>query len=106
MADHLVDRGVDGEGIAVLPLAAGDRLQRVEDVALGEGVDLRGGDAGDDEVIQRLQHPSGQAAGDDHALDLGGVLDRDLAHSTASTGGVAESSSSRASSIRRLTMSA
>ena len=95
MADHLVDRGVHRERIAVLPLAAGNRREGVDDVALAEAVDLCRADAWPHHLVEGFEDFRGERAGHAHALDFLRALD----HPEILAASCSRRSLSRASSI-------
>ena len=78
MAHHLVDRGVDGEGVVVLSEAGGAGLQIFTDKGFDGAVQLQGGAAGGDKTIEHVEHLGQQAPGFAHHSQLGGGLDHQL----------------------------
>ncbi|MNP65256.1 hypothetical protein D3C76_1608330 [compost metagenome] len=77
MADHMVDRGADRLGEALVVEGRGNGLLHVDDVVVADAVQFLGGHAGFDMLADHLQHFGGQAAGNAHLLDFGGRLDGD-----------------------------
>ncbi|MNG01284.1 hypothetical protein D3C84_842560 [compost metagenome] len=77
MADHVVDRGADRLGEALVVERRGNGLLHVDDVVVADTVQFLGGHAGFDMLADHLQHFGGQAAGNAHLLDFGGRLDGD-----------------------------
>ena len=63
MADHVVDRGEDGLGVAVVTEVGGDGALHVHDVFVGEAVQRFGADAGHDVRLDHGQHLGGQLRG-------------------------------------------
>ncbi|MNH11732.1 hypothetical protein D3C79_712540 [compost metagenome] len=56
VAHHMVDRGVQRIGEAVLALARRARLEHIDDKGLGPVVDLQGADPGGDEAVEVGEH--------------------------------------------------
>ncbi|MCY1365116.1 hypothetical protein D9M69_519500 [compost metagenome] len=77
MADHVVDRGADRLGEALVVEGRGNGLLHVDDVVVADAVQFLGGHAGFDMLADHLQHFGGQAAGNAHLVDFGGRLDGD-----------------------------
>lgn len=77
MADHMVDRGADRLGKALVVQRGGNRLLLVDDIVVADAIQLLGGHAGLDVFADHFQHFGGQAAGDAHLLDIVGRLDGD-----------------------------
>ena len=72
MTDHMVDRGAQGLRKAVVADVGWNRLLHVDDVLVGEPVELLGGDTGLDVFLQHRQHFSRQLAGNTHAFEVFG----------------------------------
>ena len=70
VADHVVDRGAERLRKALVADVGRDRLLHVDDVLVGDAVELLGRDAGLDVLAHELEHLGGEAAGDAHLLDL------------------------------------
>mmetsp|Transcript_20980 Transcript_20980/g.80928 ORF Transcript_20980/g.80928 Transcript_20980/m.80928 type:complete len:420 (+) Transcript_20980:106-1365(+) len=82
VADLLVDRCADRLGVGDVARRAivqwrGDRLLDVDDVVVGELVELIGRDTRLDMRREHVEHFGCQAPGDAHAGDVGSGLDRD-----------------------------
>jgi hypothetical protein len=85
MADHMVHRGADRLGKAVVVQRCRDRLLHIDDVVMADAVELAGADAGLDMGRDHLQHFGGEAPGDAHLFDLVGALDQGRFHQHAAT---------------------
>ncbi|MNY56423.1 hypothetical protein D3C86_1925040 [compost metagenome] len=70
MADHMVDRGADGLGKALVVQGGRDGLLLVDDVVVADAVQFFGRDAGLDVCTDHFQHLGSQTAGDAHLLDV------------------------------------
>ncbi|MNZ58540.1 hypothetical protein D3C78_765520 [compost metagenome] len=77
VAHHVVDRGADRLGEALVVERRRDRLLLVDDVVVAQAVELFGGDTGLDVLFDHLQDFGGQAAGDAHLFDVFGGFDGD-----------------------------
>lgn len=75
MADHVVDRGIQGVRIVVLADAGRARLQLVDDHPLNEIVDRQRAHAFHRQPVQRLENLGEQGAGLRHQLDFPWRLD-------------------------------
>src|SRR5690606_11644962 len=103
--DHVVDRGAQGAGEAVVAQERGHRAGRTDRV-LRDRVQLPGRDPGPDMTAQQLQRPADHEAGTAHVLDLLGRLDLDAAVAEAhGTSGQAGPSWPRAAKTRARTSS-
>lgn len=63
MTNHLIDRGADGFGVAVIADIGRHGLLHMHDVIVAQPVQLVGGDAGFDVLANHVQHIGGQCAG-------------------------------------------
>ena len=56
VAHHFIDRAIERVGVVVLTLAGGSGVERVDDEVFHLAVDLHGGDARRDEVVEHFKH--------------------------------------------------
>ncbi|MNO50457.1 hypothetical protein D3C76_408340 [compost metagenome] len=75
VADHIIDRGADGLGEAVIVERGGDGLLYLDDMVVAQGVQLVCGDASLDMGGDHDQHIGGQLAGNAHLFNLFRCLD-------------------------------
>ncbi len=75
MADHIVHRGADGFGEAVVVERSRDSLLHINDVVVAKGVQFVSGDACFDMGRNHDQHIGGQLAGNAHLFNLFRCLD-------------------------------
>src|SRR5690606_28455762 len=78
VADDMVDRGADRFGETLVIERGGDGLLHLSDVLVADAVELARGHAGFYVFADHLQHLGGQAAGNAHAFDFFGRLDRHI----------------------------
>ncbi len=77
VAHHVVDRGADRLGEALVVERRGDGLLHVDDIVMADAVQLFGGDAGLDVFGNHFQDFGGQFAGDAHFCDVFGGFEGD-----------------------------
>ncbi|MNT27111.1 hypothetical protein D3C72_1627270 [compost metagenome] len=77
VADHVVDRGADGLGEALVVERGRDGLLLVDDVVVANAVEFFGSDARFDMFGNHFQHIGGQFAGDAHFCDVLGGFEGD-----------------------------
>src|SRR5690554_5303250 len=81
MTYHMVERGADGLGKGDAAVAAavvqrcGNGFLHIDDIVVADAVELIGGDARLDVLLDHFQHFGGEAAGHAHAGDVFGGLD-------------------------------
>ncbi|MNV94588.1 hypothetical protein D3C71_1894000 [compost metagenome] len=75
MAHHMVDRGADRLGVAVVADVGGDAAQRIHDVVVAQLVQRVGADAGTHMRHQHVQHFGGKLAGAARLGNIGNGVD-------------------------------
>ena len=78
VAHHLVDRGIDGEGVVILAQAGGAGLEVIADERFDGAVQFQGRAAGGHKTVEHGEHLGEQAPGFAHHGELFGSLDHQL----------------------------